>query len=410
MSNATAWAYTARDARGKVVKGRLEAGSQGAALSKLRSMGISPITVDEAPAGTGLQMELRIPGLSGRVKLKDLAVASRQMATMIGAGLSLIRTLAILSDQVENKELGRVLGLVRADVEQGSALSDAMAKHDKAFPPLMVHMIRAGETGGFLDQALTGIADNFEADVKLRDEIKSAMTYPVIVLLIAVIAVIGMLLFVVPIFQKMFDQMGETLPVPTLILVVLSQNMVWILPVLVVLIAIGTVWYQRNKHSDAVRERVDKLRLSLPVFGKLFQKIAITRFTRTFSTMLAAGVPILQALSIVGQTSGSWTLENALRRVQESVRQGKSVAAPLADEPIFPPMAQQMIAVGEEAGSMETMLDKIGEFYNAEVETMTKALTSLIEPIMIVVLGSVIGYMVVALYLPIFQASTTVPK
>ncbi|MFT4123826.1 MAG: type II secretion system F family protein [Microbacteriaceae bacterium] len=407
---ATAWVYTARDLRGKIVKGRLEAGSQGAALAKLRQMNVSPITVEEAPPATGLQMEIRIPGLSGRVRLRDLAVAARQMATMIEAGLSLIRTLTILADQTESKELARVLGVVRSDVEQGYALSDAMAKHEKAFPPLMIHMIRAGETGGFLDQALTGVADNFEADVKLRDEIKSAMTYPVIVLAIAVLAVIAMLIFVVPVFESMFEDMGSSLPAPTMVLVVLSRNSFWVLPLFAALVIAFLVWWGRNKNRDSVRERYDKLRLKLPVFGKLFQKIAIARFTRTFATMLGAGVPILQALQIVGQTSGSWSVENALKNVQESVRQGKSLAGPLADEPVFPAMVVQMIAVGEEAGSMEVMLEKVGEFYNNEVEAMTKSLTSLIEPLMIVVLGAVIGYMVIALYLPIFQASTTVPQ
>ena len=410
MSSATAWSYTARDAKGKIVKGRLEGGSQGAVLQKLRTMGVSPITVEEAGASTGLQMEIRIPGLSGRVKLKDLAVTTRQMATMVGAGLSLIRTLSILSDQAESKELRRVLAAVRGEVEQGLALSEAMAKHPNAFPPLMVHMVHAGEIGGFLESALVGVAENFEADVKLRDEIKSAMTYPAVVLGIAVVAVIGMLLFVVPVFKTQFDKLGSTLPVPTLILMGLSQNMVWILPLLVVLAIAFSIWWQRNKNKDAVRERYDKIRLKLPVFGTLFQKIAVARFTRTFSTMLGSGVPILQALSIVGDTSGSWTIENALRRVQESVRQGRSVAGPMADEPIFPSMAVQMLAVGEEAGSMEIMLDKVGEFYDAEVQTMTKSLTSLLEPLMIVVLGAVIGGMVIALYMPIFQLSTTVPK
>jgi type IV pilus assembly protein PilC len=406
----TTWAYTARDTKGKVVKGRLEGGSQHVAVSKLRAMGISPITIEEAGTGTGLKMEIKLPGFGNRIKLKDLAVATRQLATMIGAGLSLIRALAILSEQTESKELGRVFGLVKQDIEQGSSLSDAMAKQDDKFPPLMIHMVRAGETGGFLDDALTGIADNFEADVKLRDEIKSAMTYPVIVLLIAVAAVIGMLLFVVPVFQKMFDDMGAALPLPTQVLVVLSQNMVWIGPALVIAIVAFSVWWRRNRYKENVREKADKLRLKIPVFGSLFQKIAITRFTRTFATMIGAGVPILQALNIVGQTSGSWSIEHALRNVQESVRQGKSLAGPLADEPIFPPMVVQMIAVGEESGSIQTMLEKVGEFYNAEVEAMTKSLTSLIEPIMIVVLGSVIGFMVIALYMPIFQASTSVPQ
>lgn len=408
MSTATgAFAYTARDASGKIVKGRIEAQSQGAVLAKLRTMGISPITIEESVAGTGLKMEIKIPGLGSKVKLKDLAVMVRQMATMVGAGLSLIRTLTILADQTENKTLAQLLGVIRSDVEQGTALSEAFAKH-KEFPPLMVHMVRAGEAGGFLDKALIGTAENFEADVKLRDTIKSALTYPVIVLIIALVAVVGMLLFIVPIFDKLFTDSGGQLPLPTLILVALSKNMLWIGPLIVVLIVAGSIWWSRNKYKDSVRSRYDKIRMKLPVFGPLLQKIAVARFTRTFSTMLGSGVPILQALGIVGETSGSWTVEQALKKVQESVRQGKSVSGPMADEPIFPSMVVQMVAVGEDSGSMEVMLDKVGEFYEAEVESMTKALTSLIEPLMIVVLGIVIGGMIIALYMPIFQLSTTV--
>ena len=407
MSNTTGFSYTARNAAGKIVKGRLEAPSQSAVVAKLRTMGISPITIEEAGLGTGLQMEIKIPGMAAKVKLKDLAVMSRQMATMIGAGLSLIRTLGILAEQTENKELGRLLGLIRADVEQGQALSEAFAKHD-SFPPLMVHMIRAGEVGGFLDKALTGTAENFEADVKLRDTIKSALTYPVIVLCIALLAVVGMLLFVVPVFEKMFSNSGQDLPIPTMVLVVLSKNMIWIGPLIIVSVIAFSVWWSRNKYKDSVRAVYDRIRLKLPVFGPLMQKIAVARFTRTFSTMLSSGVPILQSLSIVGETSGSWTLEQALKKVQESVRQGKSVSGPMAEEPIFPSMVVQMVAVGEDSGAMEVMLDKVGDFYEAEVDSTTKALTSLIEPLMIVVLGIVIGGMIVALYMPIFQMASTV--
>ena len=408
MSSASAFSYTARDGSGKVVKGRIEAANQSAVLAKLRTMGISPISIDEAGTGKGLQKELSFGSFGKtKVKLKDLAVMARQMSTMIGAGLSLIRTLAILADQTENKELARILGLVRSDVEQGTSLSEAFAKHD-AFPPLMVHMVRAGELGGFLDKALTGTADNFEADVKLRDTIKSALTYPVIVLIIALLAVVGMLLFVVPVFEKMFANSGQDLPVPTMVLVVLSKNMIWIAPLLIVVIVASMVWWSRNKYKDSVRRVYDNIRLKLPVFGPLMQKIAIARFTRTFSTMLGSGVPILQSLSIVGETSGSWTIETALKRVQESVRQGKSVSGPLSEEPIFPSMMVQMVAVGEDSGSMEVMLDKVGEFYEAEVDSTTKALTSLIEPLMIVVLGIVIGGMIIALYMPIFQMSGAV--
>jgi type IV pilus assembly protein PilC len=332
-----------------------------------------------------------------------LAIMSRQMSTMIGAGLSLIRTLNILAEQTENKELARILGVIRSEVESGSALSEAMFKHPIVFPPLMVHMIRAGEAGGFLDAALDGAADNLEADVKLRDTIKSALTYPVVVLIIAVVAVIAMLLFVVPIFEQMFADFGGQLPLPTQVLVVMSKGMPVIVPILIVGGIAFSVWWNVNKNTERVRSFIDPIKLKLPVFGMLFKKVAVARFARNFSTMIGAGVPILQSLAIVGETSGNFVIEKALLKVQESVRQGKSVSGPLALEPVFPSMVVQMIAVGEDSGSMEVMLNKVGEFYEAEVEQTTNALTSLIEPLMIAFIGIVIGGMIVALYLPVFS-------
>jgi type IV pilus assembly protein PilC len=405
-STATAhsFKYTARDKGGKASKGRMDAANEAAVVARLRTMGLSPISITETGTGTGLNKEISFGSIGKKnVGLKDLAVMSRQMATMIGAGLSLIRTLTILSEQTENKELSRVLGIVRNDVESGLTFSDSLAKHATVFPPLMIHLVRAGETGGFLDTSLEGAADNFESDVRLRDTIKSAMSYPVIVLIMAVVAVIGMLLFIVPIFEKMFADMGGQLPLPTQILVVLSKGMIWIAPVLVVGTIAFSVWWRANKHTDKVRSVVDPLKLKIPVFGDLFTKVAVARFSRNFSTMMGAGVPILQALTIVGETSGSWVVEKALKKVQASVRQGSSVAAPLAEEPVFPAMVTQMIAVGEDSGSMEIMLDKIAEFYEAEVEATTKALTSLIEPLMIAFIGIVVGGMIVALYLPVFS-------
>lgn len=402
MATATRnFSYTARDNSGKIVKGKIEATNEAAVVTKLRTLGVSPISVSEA--GTGINRELNLGSLSKKVGLKDLAVMSRQMATMISAGLSLIRTLGILAQQTENKELARVLAIVRSDVESGSSLSESLVKHPTVFPPLMIHLVRSGETGGFLDSALNGAADNLEADVKLRDTIKSAMTYPVIVLLIAVLAVVGMLLFIVPVFEKMFSDMGGELPLPTQFLVVLSRAMPWIAVVLIPATIAFTIWWRANKHTDRVRGFVDPLKLKLPVFGMLFKKVAVARFSRNFSTMMGAGVPILQALSIVGETSGSWVVEQALKRVQDSVRQGKSVSGPLAAEPVFPSMVVQMIAVGEDSGAMEVMLDKVAEFYEAEVETTTNALTSLIEPLMIAFIGVIIGGMIVALYLPVFS-------
>jgi type IV pilus assembly protein PilC len=402
MATATGFAYTARDKSGKVVKGRIEASSESAVVSKLRTMGISPISVKES--GTGLQMDLNFGGGKGkRVKLKDLAVMARQMSTMIGAGLSLIRTIAILAEQTENKELARLLGVVRADIEQGSQLSDSFAKHPKVFPPIMIHLVRAGEVGGFLDKSLIGVAETFEADVKLRGEIKSALTYPVVVLILAVVASFAMIIFIVPVFEEMFKGLGGELPLPTQFLVVLSQNMVWILPLVVIGIVLLVSWWRANGPKESVRARVDPIKLKLPVFGDLMKKVAIARFSRNFSTMLGAGVPIMQALGIVGETSGNYVVEKALKKVQESVRQGKSVAGPLSEEPVFPNMVVQMIAVGEDSGSLEIMLDKVGDFYEAEVEATTKALTSLIEPLMIAIIGIVVGGMVVALYLPTFS-------
>lgn len=396
------WAYKGRDASGKLVKGRLDAPSESAVIARMRSLGLTPVSITEAGAGTGLNREISLGSFEKGVARKDLAVMSRQLATMVSAGIPLLKSLTILSEQTESKALARVLTTVRERVETGSSLSEALARHTDVFPPLMVHLVRAGETGGFLDQALDSVARTFEADVKLRATIKSAMSYPVIVFAMAILAVIAMLLFIVPIFEKMFADLGGDLPIPTQILVVLSRSMVWVLPILVVAGVAFALWWRRNKHNERVRSVVDPLLLKLPVFGMLMKKVAIARFARNFATMTKAGVPVLQALSIVGATSGNWVIENAINNVQQSVRAGHSIAQPLAHEPVFPPMVTQMIAVGEDSGSLEIMLNKIAEFYEEEVQTTTEQLTSLIEPIMIGFIGLVIGGMIVALYLPMF--------
>lgn len=403
MAATKAFAYTARDSGGKLVKGRVDAPSENAVVSRLRTMGVSPISIEESAAATGLNREIRIPGMAKNVGLKDLAVMSRQMATMIAAGLSLLRTLTILADQTENKILAETLGEVRSEIESGSSLSDSFARYPLIFPRLMIHLVKAGEAGGFLDGALESIAKNFESDVKLRATIKSAMTYPVAVLAMAFLAVIAMLIFIVPVFKAMFQGFGGQLPLPTQILVVLSENMVWIAPLLIVSIVVFNVWWRRNKHTDKVRSFVDPLKLKAPVFGPLFAKVAIARFTRNFATMMGAGVPILQSLAIVGETSGNWVIEEALKKVQESVRTGKSIAGPLALEPVFPAMVTQMVAVGEDSGSLEVMLTKVADFYDDEVQSTAESLTALIEPLMIGVIGLVIGGMIVALYMPVFS-------
>jgi type IV pilus assembly protein PilC len=397
----TKFEYAVRDKSGKLVKGTLDAENQGQVVAKLRTMGFAPVSISET--NSGMKKEINIPGFSNRVKLKDLAIMSRQFATMISSGLSLLRALTILAEQTENKELGRVLGLVRSDVEAGQSLSSALAKHPKVFPPLMVNMCRAGEVGGFLDGVLLQIATNYEAEVKLRGKIKSAMTYPTVVFVIAIIAVIGMLLFIVPVFAKMFKELGGTLPAPTQILVAMSTIVRWGFPfILAGIIALVIVW-SKVKHKEAVRAVFDPLKLKVPVFGNLFQKVALSRFSRNLGTMLKSGVPILQSLDIVAATTANIVLERAVRDVQESVRRGESLAGPLAEHSVFPPMVVQMLAVGEDTGAMDTMLEKIAEFYDQEVEATTEALTSLIEPLMIAVLGGIIGSMIIALYMPIFK-------
>ena len=405
MATAQAFAYTGRNASGKLVKGSLEAPTEGAVALRLVSMGLSPVSILKASEHTGLKREISIPGFSKKIKQKELAVMSRQMATMIGAGLSLLRSLTILAEQTENSALAKIMSKVRDEVETGVSTSDAFARHAEVFPPLMISMIRAGEAGGFLEGALDSIAVNFEKEVKLKGKIKSALTYPVIVLIMSLISVISMLVFIVPVFQKMFTSLGGKLPLPTMILVYLSRAMVWIGPLMIVIFIAFSVWWPRNKNTERVRKRLDPLKLKLPVFGILLRKIAIARFSRNFSDMIRAGVPILRALQIVGETSGNWVIQKSLEEVGESVRQGRSLSGPLAEHSVFPPMVTQMIAVGEDAGSLEVMLNKIADFYDQEVEAATEQLTAMIEPLMVAFLGIVIGSMVVALYLPIFNIS-----
>jgi len=404
MATATAktFEYAVRGRDGKIVKGRIEAPNQTAVANRLKQMGLAPMSINEV-GNTALQKEITIPGFGDKISLKDLAIMARQLATMIDAGLSLLRALAILAEQTESKPLAKRLAQVRNDVEVGISFSAALTKHADVFPPLMINMVKAGEVGGFLDQVLVSVAENFEAEVKLRGKVKSAMTYPVVVFVIAILAVVGMLLFIVPVFAGMFASLGGELPLPTRILVMLSGLLKWTaIPMVIVVIAFSA-WWSRHKNDRLVRERLDPIKLKVPVFGKLFQKIAVSRFTRNFGTMLHAGVPLLQALDIVGETSGNLVIERATKAVQESVRSGNSLTGPLSQHAVFPPMVVQMMAVGEDTGALDTMLEKVAQFYDQEVEATTEQLTSLIEPLMIVVLGSLIGSMIIALYMPIFS-------
>ena len=397
---ADSYAYRVRTKEGRVIAGNMEADGEAAVAQRLRAQGLVPVQITKE-AGAGLKKDMVL--LPEKVKLKDLAVFSRQFATMINSGLSLLRTLSILTEQTENKTLAKTIGELRDDVERGSSLSAAMSKHEKVFNKLYVAMVRAGETGGQLDTVLTRTADNLEADYKLRQKVKSAMTYPVVVAGIAVMLVTVMLLFVVPTFAGMFEGLGGTLPLPTLILLKLSQAAKWLVPLLIVGSIVGYIAYKRGrKASAAFRYRADRIKLKIPIFGDLFLKVAISRFTRTLGLLLRAGVPVLQALDIVADTTGNEVLTRATSDVKESVRSGESMNAPLSRHDVFPPMVVQMIAVGEDTGQIDEMLDKVSDFYDQEVESTTEALTSLIEPIMIAVLGGIVGSMIIALYMPMF--------
>jgi type IV pilus assembly protein PilC len=402
----TTFQYTVRDRAGKLVKGTITAENQTMVMQRLKAGGYAPVSITQA--NSGMKKEITIPGFGKKVKLKDLSVMARQFATMVNSGLSLLRTLTILSEQTTNPELARVLSVVRNEVETGTALSAALAKHPRVFPPIMINMVRAGEVGGFLDSVMMQLAANFESEVKLRGKVKSAMTYPVVVLCISVVAVIGMLLFIVPVFKKLFLQLGGKLPLPTQILVDLSGGLKFLLPLAIVGAIAFMVLWGKYKHTTQVRNVVDPLKLKMPVFGKLFQQIAISRFTRNLGTMMHSGVPILQSLDIVADTTGNIVVGRVVRDVQDSVRTGEALTAPLSKHPVIPPMVVQMMTVGEETGALDTMLHKISEFYDQEVEATTESLTALIEPLMIAFLGGIIGSMIVALYMPIFKIFTLI--
>ncbi|HEV8374594.1 MAG TPA: type II secretion system F family protein [Actinomycetota bacterium] len=397
----TSYAYRVRDREGKMLGGTLEADSEEAVVTRLRQLGYSPISI-EAEKSAGLKTELRLPG-AGRVKLKDLALFSRQFATMINSGLSLLRALTILGEQTGNKRLAEIVTQVRAEVEKGMSLSAAMAKHPRAFNRLYISMVRAGEVGGFLDQVLVKVAETFEKEVELRGKIRSAMTYPVVVFVMVLLIVSAMLIFIVPTFKNLYTSLGGTLPLPTRTLIGVSDGIRRFFP-LVVLALIGLVIaYRRWRATPAGRYRLDQFKLKVKVFGPLFHKSALSRFSRTLATLIRSGVPILQALEIVADTVNNGVISRAIRDVQDSVREGESLATPLAKHPTFPAMVVQMMAVGEETGALDTMLSKVADFYDQEVEAAVASLTSLIEPILIAVMGAAVGGMVVALYMPLFN-------
>jgi type IV pilus assembly protein PilC len=394
--------YVTIDTDGKRAKGKVDATNEAAAAQALRQQGVVPLSIAET--GTGLRSDIHIPGLTGRTRLKDLAIFARQFATMTAAGMSLLRSLAVLEDQATRPGLKKALGEVRADIEAGVSLSGAMTKHPKTFPTLMVAMIRAGETGGFLDSALERIAANVEKELVLRGKIKSALTYPVLVLCFSGLMIAGVLIFIVPIFEKMFQQFGGGLPLPTQIIVTTSHTLGWSGPLFIGVVLVVVITMKRLLATKpALRLRMDAFKLRLPVFGPLIKKITISRFTRTLGTLLSVGVPVMQALEVVSATSGNAVVGEATKDLQTAVREGRPMSSGLRKHDVFPQMVTQMVEVGEESGQISQMLDKVADFYDREVDSATEALTASIEPIMVVVMGAIVGGMVVCLYLPMFS-------
>jgi type IV pilus assembly protein PilC len=362
-------------------------------------MNYIPLEIKQKREGLKREISLR----PGKVKLKDLAIFSRQFATMVNSGLPLLRTLSILEEQTDNKVLARKLAEVRLDVERGSSLSGALARHERTFPALYVSMCRAGETSGTLDQVLLRLADTLEKEVSLRQKIKSAMTYPTVVFAMVILILAAMLLFVVPTFEDLYSSLGGTLPLPTRILLSLSDIARRFFLVFVGAAVAAVFLLRRWIKTDRGRAAFDRFKLRLPIFGTLFQKTALARFARTLGVLNRSGVPILQALDIVQETVKNEVVAKAVRDVQSGVKEGESIAGPLASHKVFPPMVVQMMAVGEETGALDTMLEKIADFYEEEVSTAVESLTSLIEPLLIAVVGGAVGLIVISLYLPLFR-------
>src|SRR5918992_2302222 len=396
---ATTYAYRVRDRKGSLVTGELQADNADLVLAKLREQHLIPLEVKEKK-GAGLSKEFHI--LPEKAKLKDLAVFSRQFATMVNSGLPLLRSLAILEDQTQSKYLAKVVGEVRVEVEQGSSLSGALAKHPRAFSELYVAMVRAGEAAGTLDDVLLRLADSLEREVSLRRQIKSAMTYPFVVTGLVIMILTAMLLFVVPTFEDLYKQLGGTLPLPTRILLAVSKVVRGSF-LIVVAVIIGLTFLFRWWKRGRGRLAWDRFKLRIPIFGKLFHKTALARFARTLSVLNRSGVPILQSLEIVQDTVQNQVVANAVKDLAAGVKEGESIAGPLTRHAVFPPMVVQMMAVGEETGALDTMLEKIANFYDEEVTAMVESLTSLIEPVLIAVVGGAVGAIVIALYMPTFK-------
>jgi type IV pilus assembly protein PilC len=393
------YVFKAIDVAGGKARGEVEADSKQAVSDQLKQRGL--IVLDIADKHSSKEIEL---AFLQRVGANDLAVFSRQLSTMISSGMSILRALYVLEEQTENKLLKETIVAVRKDVEAGLALSDSMARHPKVFSPLFVAMTQAGETGGVLEDSLMRVADQLQKDAALRRQVKSAMVYPTLVIIFAVGVMMALVAFLVPVFVGVFKQFGGELPKLTQVSVFLSEMVTgywWLMIGGSITIA---VLFIRWKRSSWGRPQWDKFRLHVPMrIGTIVQQVSVARWSRTLASLTSAGVPLLQALEITGRTGGNVAIEEAMDGVIASVKRGGTIAAPLAQAPIFPTMVTHMVGVGEETGALDAMLDRIAEFYEEQVEASVKALTSILEPIMIIVIGGIVGFIVISMYLPLFE-------
>jgi len=397
--------YVAKDTQGRTVTGDMESSDRNGVVDALRKKDFIIISVSEAKSRMGFSLASLT---KKKVKLDDLVVFSRQLATMVDAGIPLVGALDILGAQMDNKTLGDVVMNVRHDVETGSSLSDAMAKHKTVFSSLFVNMVKAGESSGMLDEILDRLAAYLEKTSSLQKKVQSALVYPAIVSGMAVLITLVLLLKVIPIFKTIFEGFGAALPTPTLVLITISDFLQKYFVGMIIAIVVLTVFMARYAKSESGRRNIDGLSLKLPIFGILFKKVAISKFTRTLSTLIKSGVPILAALEIVGKTAGNKVVEIAVDNVRANVREGENIAEPLAKSKIFPPMVTRMVSVGEQSGELEKMLSKIADFYDEQVDAAVSALTSMIEPLIIAFLGIVIGTIVICMFLPIFKITSVV--
>ncbi|HEY2028235.1 MAG TPA: type II secretion system F family protein [Myxococcales bacterium] len=397
------WVWEGRTKSGEVKKGEVEAPDEQSVQQRLRAMALTNVKIKKKP----MALKLKLPGVGG-IAQKDLVIFTRQFATMIDAGLPLVQCLDILATQLDNMAFREVLTKVKTKVESGSTLADALGDHPKVFDTLYVQLVAAGEIGGILDTILNRLAQYIEKNEKLKSKVKGAMVYPSVVLVVAVGVTVVLLLFVTPTFEKMFKDFGGAMPAPTQIVIDLSKwlqhNGLYLLGILVAAVFVFRAWYSNPKG----RIQFDQIAIKSPIFGPLIRKVAVARFTRTLGTMISSGVPILDAMEVVAKTAGNAVVERAIRYTKEKISEGKTIVQPLAETKVFPPMVVQMIGVGEATGAMDQMLTKIADFYDDEVDAAVAALTSLIEPVMMVFLGGVVGGFLVAMYLPIFSIAGSI--